>query len=174
MCQSTRVYDVLCNGRDDVAQHARGRLLHSLGVHFDYSAETQCHVEHANPRLLFVFNVSDRHSPVGVHSHEQAACSKEGCYVGLIRRDQCLNRCVRADVTKIREHRHEAFAFEWEGVHVDNGEVCAGIWLDHLVGDLIGEEGDYKVVESIDDAIISHEVGGYGWDSEKLESEVLH
>jgi hypothetical protein len=83
-----------------------------------------------------------------------------------------LNRFVRADVTKIQKHRHEAFAFEWEGV--DNGEVCAGIRFDHLVGDLSGEEGDGKVVELIDDAIISHEVGGYGWDSEKLESEVLH
>jgi hypothetical protein len=99
----------------------------------------QRYIEHTNPRIRFVLDVTVRRSFVRVYAHKQSANLCKLDDEPAVLRDESSDRLIVAEVAEIAEHGHESFGFKRETIDVHLG---AGIRrLDDMLSfDLIGKE----------------------------------
>lgn len=157
------------NGGDEFGY---GRTGKGFAVHFDDSRERKCDVENADPRVGFVLDVTRCGPFVGIDTHEKLTSLRELVDELPVVSDELLYRFVVAEITEIAEHRHEAFRFERESIHIDISLRMRRKY-DAFVLDLVREERCDDCKEARHHHMLSNNVKRNRWNGEKLESEVF-
>ena len=87
-------------------------------------------------------------------------------------RNELLDGLVCAKVAEVAENRHEPLATKRRCVHIDYS-IGAGESVDHLIRDLVGEEGGDDREQAVDHPVMYYDVFSNRRNGEELDSKVF-